>query len=233
MSTGLPGLRLPLPSGRLPGSCSLHAHCACCDTLVKSARTQAHSTPVYGCGNRVPCPLSGTARAGTVAGGRRPGPSRRPCCPRRRRACTYRGLPSFLEQSFPPQRPLHGGHGRRAAQRTDARAGGAEGTAPVRHLEELRSGSLPLTGAHGSPTVESIMLPQAAGEGRDGEGPEAAEHEGRWPWAHPKLRTVASLTFLSAAKPQLGDQASCDLGPWQHPHPTLTLQWLLPGCSLG
>lgn len=136
-----------------------------------------------------------------AAGGRRPGPSRRPCRVPRGRACTHRGLPSFLEQSFPPQRPLHGGRCRRAAQRTDARAGGAAGTAPVRHLEGLRSGSLPRTGAHGSPTAESTMLPQAAGQGQGGQGPEAAEHEGRWPWAHPKLRTVASLTFLSAAKP--------------------------------
>lgn len=205
MPPGLPGLRLPVPSGRPPGSCSWHAHCACCDSPVKAARTRARSAPVYGCGNRVPCPLSGTARAGTVAGtvagGRRPGPSRRPCRVPRGRACTHRGLPSFLEQSFPPQRPLHGGRCRRAAQRTDARAGGAAGTAPVRHLEGLRSGSLPRTGAHGSPTAESTMLPQAAGQGQGGQGPEAAEHEGRWPWAHPKLRTVASLTFLSAAKP--------------------------------
>lgn len=67
-------------SGRSPGSRSLHAHCACRDTLVKSARTRARSTLVYGCGSRVPCPLSGTAGPGAVAGGRRPGPSRRPCC---------------------------------------------------------------------------------------------------------------------------------------------------------
>lgn len=184
-------------SGRSPGSRSLHAHCACRDTLVKSARTRARSTPVHGCGSRVPCPLSGTAGPGAVAGGRRPGPSRRPCCLRGDAPALTAGFRPSLSRVFLRRGPSMVGA---AAELPSAQMHGPVGLRVQHWSDTWRSCGQAPTHRLG-PARPPLRSPRAAGEGQHGEGPEAAEHEGRWPWAHPTLTTVASLIFPSAAKP--------------------------------
>lgn len=106
--------------------------------------------PIYRCGNRGPAhPVVWPGLGPWLAGLWNPRP---PC-----RLCTHRRLPSLLEQSFPSQRPLHGGGCRRAPQRTDAWAGGAGQGEHTGQTSPRGAGDRhPLThGAHGPLTARS------------------------------------------------------------------------------
>lgn len=85
--------------------------------------------------------------------------------------CTHRRLPSFLEQSFPSQRPLHGGDCGRTPQGTDARAGGAAGETTMSPLcHPLGPMGLPLR-VHDAAIGRGL---NSAGQGWGGDGLEGA-----------------------------------------------------------